>query len=57
MEEVAGTIFKDSLLNKSLQPPFIAFYDFETIIIETDSQSKLGELRKNENESFTVKTC
>ena len=45
MEAVAGNIFKHLLLNKSLQTPFIV-YEFDTIIVETDNQSKLGELRK-----------
>ena len=36
-----------------MQPPFLVAYDFETMIVETDDQSKSEELRKNK--SSTVK--
>ena len=39
-------MLKHSFLNKSLQPPFIIVYGFETMIVETDNQSKLQKLRK-----------
>ena len=39
-------MLKYSFLNKSLQPPFIIVDGFETIIVETNNQSKLGKLRK-----------
>ena len=54
MEEGCGNFIKYSLLNKSLQPPFNAFYDFNTII-ETEDQTKLCKLIKNKDKSFTVK--
>ena len=55
-DKVDGSMLKHSLLNTSLQPPFIVVYDFEPMTVETDNQSKLGELRKNEDELFTIKT-
>ena len=33
--------------------PFFGIYDFETMIVETDNQSKLEESRKNKGESYT----
>ena len=33
--------------NKRLQPPVITVYDFKTMIVETEDQSKLKKLRKN----------
>ena len=39
-------ILKYSHLTKSLQPPFIIVYDFETIIVTSDNQSELEELKK-----------
>ena len=49
-------MLQHTLQNKSLQPSFIVVYNFETMIVDTDDQSKLEELRKNKDESFTVKT-
>ena len=46
MEKVCERMLKHSFLNKSLQPPFIIVDGFETIIVETNNQSKLGKLRK-----------
>ena len=47
MEEATGNVLKHSLQNKSLESPFIIICNFETMIVETNDQSKLGELRKN----------
>lgn len=55
MEKVFGNISKHSIFESSSQAPFIVFYGFETMIIETDNQLKLEELRKNKDKSFTVK--
>ena len=47
---------KHSLLDKSVKRPFCPFFeDFQTMIVETDNQSKLGKLIKNKDESFAVK--
>ena len=56
MEELCGNILKHPLFSNSLQTLFIVVYDFELIIGEKDNQSKLGDLRKNKDESSTVKT-
>ena len=49
-------ISKHSVYIKSLQPPFIVVYDFDTMIVETDDQLKLGELSKNKDDLFTIET-
>ena len=46
IEEMPWNILKYSHLTKSLQPPFIIVYDFETIIVTSDNQSELEELKK-----------
>ena len=54
--QVPEYISKHSVYIKSLQPPFIVVYDFETMIVETDDHLKLGKLSKNKDDSFTVET-
>lgn len=55
MEKVFRNISKHSIFESSSQAAFIVVYGFETMIIETDNQLKLEELRKNKDKSFTVK--
>lgn len=47
MKKVSGNILNQSLLSKSLQPPFIIVYDFETMFLDIDDQSKLEVLKKD----------
>ena len=56
IEETAWNILKYLIRLSSLQLPIGIIYDFETMNVETDDQSKLWELRKNRNKSFAVKT-
>ena len=56
MQKVPGNILKYLLQNKFLQPPFIIVGYFETMIVETDNRSNLGELIQNKAVSLTVKT-
>ena len=56
MEEIPGNTLEDLAGNKSLQHPSFAIYDFETMTIETDDQSKLEELCKNIDKSYTKKS-
>ena len=51
-----GNILKHLFQSKSVQPLFVNAYDFDTMIVETDDESKLEELRKNKDKSFTVNT-
>ena len=55
-EKVPGNVLSHLLGNKSIQLPFTVIYDFETMIVETDDQSKPEELRKNKNKPSTIKT-
>ena len=50
--KVPGTILKHLFQSKSIQPPSVIVYNFETMIVETDDKSKL----ENKDKSFTVKT-
>ena len=56
MEEVPGNILKYVVGSKSLQQHIFVINDFEILIVETDYHSKLEQLRKNIDKSFTVKT-
>lgn len=56
MEEMAANILKHLFRNKSLYPRFSVDYDFETMIVNTENQSELEKLRKNNDGSYTVKT-
>ena len=46
MEEVSRNILKHMVRSKSLQHHIVIIHDTETMIAETDNQSKLEELRK-----------
>ena len=43
----AWKYIKPLFQSKSIQPPFVNAYDFDTMIVETDDKSKLELLRKN----------
>ena len=45
---MSGNILKHSFQSKSLKTPFAFVYDFEKMIVETNKQSKPGELRKTQ---------
>ena len=45
---MSGNILKHSFQSKSLKAPFAFVYDFEKMIVETNKQSKPGELRKTQ---------
>lgn len=45
---MSGNILKHSFQSKSLKTHFAFVYDFEKMIVETNKQSKPGELRKTQ---------
>ena len=56
MEEVSRNILKYMVRSKSLQHHVVIIHDTETMIAETDDQSKLEELRKNMHKLYSKKT-
>ena len=56
MEEVLKNILKRMIRSKYLQHHIFLIYDTETMIAETDDQSKLEELRKNMHKLYSKKT-
>lgn len=57
MEEMAGNITKHQIRNNYLHSHFFIACNVETMIVETNNQSKLEELRKNINKSYTIKSA
>ena len=45
LKEKPGDIWRHLLWDKSLHFPIVAIYDFETVIVYTDDQSKLEHLK------------
>ena len=52
LEEVTGNIFKNLIGNKTLHQSFFVVYKFGTMILKTDVQLKLEELRKTKNKFY-----